>query len=155
MYDHFCINPYHPNVSFLNPLKLFLFLYPLKLLYALFYTPVHNVTCFFSAHPQCCLTFSWIYPQMLLKCFLISVASSYCDSMFFSMFVFMPRCGPRFMDVLKCLKATEPLWGDSLLFTTKPPEISATHFFDLPRMKGWDDLGATQGFQRRTPGLGI
>ena len=37
----------------------------------------------------------------------------------------------------------EPLWGGSLLFTTKSPEIPGTHFIDLGRMKGWVDLGAT------------
>ena len=30
----------------------------------------------------------------------------------------------------------EPLQGGSLLFTTKFPEISGTHFTDLGRMKG-------------------
>ena len=30
----------------------------------------------------------------------------------------------------------EPLQGGSLLFTTKFPEISGTHFIDLGRMKG-------------------
>ena len=30
----------------------------------------------------------------------------------------------------------EPLRGGSLLFTTKFPEISGTHFIDLGRMKG-------------------
>ena len=30
----------------------------------------------------------------------------------------------------------EPLGGESLLFTTKSPEISGTHFIDLGRMKG-------------------
>ena len=34
----------------------------------------------------------------------------------------------------------EPLWGGSLLFTTKFPEIPDTHFIDLRRMKGWVDL---------------
>ena len=38
----------------------------------------------------------------------------------------------------------EPLRGDSLLFTTKFPDIPGTHFTDLGRMKGWVDLGATQ-----------
>ena len=37
----------------------------------------------------------------------------------------------------------EPLRGGSLLFTTKFPEISGTHFTDLGRMK------------HGTPGLGI
>ena len=43
-----------------------------------------------------------------------------------------------------CLKATEPLRGGSLLFTTKFPEIPCTHLIDLGRMKGLVDLGATQ-----------
>ena len=40
------------------------------------------------------------------------------------------------MDGLNCLKATEPLQGDSLLFTTKSPGVSGTHLIDLGRMKG-------------------
>ena len=35
-----------------------------------------------------------------------------------------------------CLKATEPLRGGSLLFTTKFLEIASTHFINLERMKG-------------------
>ena len=35
-----------------------------------------------------------------------------------------------------CLKATEPLRGDSLLFTAKPPGGPSTHLIDLGRMKG-------------------
>ena len=34
----------------------------------------------------------------------------------------------------------ETLRGGSLLFTTKFPKISGTHFTDLGRMKGWADL---------------
>ena len=45
----------------------------------------------------------------------------------------------------------EPLRGGSLLFTTKFPELSGTHFTDLGRMKGWVDLGATQWFWSRDP----
>ena len=45
-----------------------------------------------------------------------------------------------------CLKATEPLRGGSLLFTTKLPDIPGTHFIDLGRMKAWVDLGANQVF---------
>ena len=40
----------------------------------------------------------------------------------------------------------EPLEGGSLLFTTKSPEISGTHFIDPGSMKGWLDLGATKWF---------
>ena len=35
-----------------------------------------------------------------------------------------------------CLKATEPLRGDSLLFTTWHPELPGTHLVNLGRMKG-------------------
>ena len=35
-----------------------------------------------------------------------------------------------------CLKATEPLRGDGLLFTTKFQEIPGTHYIELGRMKG-------------------
>ena len=35
-----------------------------------------------------------------------------------------------------CLKATETLRIDSLLFTTKSPEIPGTHLINLGRMKG-------------------
>ena len=45
-----------------------------------------------------------------------------------------------------CLKATGPLRGGSLLFTTKFPEIPGTHLIDLRRMKGWVNLGVTQWF---------
>ena len=45
-----------------------------------------------------------------------------------------------------CLKATQPLQGGSLLFTTKFPEIPGTHLIDLGRMKDLVDLGATQWF---------
>ena len=48
----------------------------------------------------------------------------------------------------------EPLRGGSLLFTTKFPEISGTHFTVLGRMKGWVDLGATQWFWARDPRIG-
>ena len=48
----------------------------------------------------------------------------------------------------------EPLWGGSLLFTTKFPEISVSHFTDLGRMKDWVDLGATHWFWTRDPWIG-
>ena len=45
----------------------------------------------------------------------------------------------------------EPLGGGSLLFTTKFPDISGTHFTDLGRVKDWVDLGATQWFLNTGP----
>ena len=45
-----------------------------------------------------------------------------------------------------CSTASRPLRGGSLLFTTKFPEISGTHFVDHRRIKGWVNLGATQWF---------
>ena len=38
----------------------------------------------------------------------------------------------------------EPLREDSLLFSSKFPEIHGTHFIDLGRMKSYVDLGAIQ-----------
>ena len=45
-----------------------------------------------------------------------------------------------------CLKATEPLCGDSLPLTIKSPGGPGTHLIDLGRMKGCVKLGATQQF---------
>ena len=49
-----------------------------------------------------------------------------------------------------CLKATEPLRGGSLLFSTKFLESPGTHLIDLGMMKGWVDLGATQWIGNQT-----
>ena len=38
--------------------------------------------------------------------------------------------------MFKCLKATKPLQGGSLLVTIKFPEIPGIHFIDLKMMKG-------------------
>ena len=53
-----------------------------------------------------------------------------------------------------CPKATEPLQGDSLLFTAKLPGIPGTRFIDLRRMKNWFDLGATQWFWSQDAWIG-
>ena len=45
-------------------------------------------------------------------------------------------CGPLLWMGFNCLKATEPLRGGSLLFTTKFLEIPGTHLINLRRMKG-------------------
>ena len=34
----------------------------------------------------------------------------------------------------------EPVWGDSLVYNTKFPEIPGTHFINFGRMKDWVDL---------------
>ena len=39
-----------------------------------------------------------------------------------------------------CLKATEPLRGDSLIFTTQPPGVPGTHLINFNEMKGWNNL---------------
>ena len=44
--------------------------------------------------------------------------------------------GPFSWMKFKCFKATEPLRGDSLLFTTQFPEVPGTNLIDLGRMKG-------------------
>ena len=52
--------------------------------------------------------------------------------------------GPFLWMEFNCLKVVwEPLWGGSLLFTTKFPEVPSILFIDLGRMKGWIDRGAT------------
>ena len=45
-------------------------------------------------------------------------------------------------------KAAEPLWGGSLLFTTKSSGVSGsgTHLINIGRTKGWVSLEATQCF---------
>ena len=48
----------------------------------------------------------------------------------------------------------EPLRVGSLLFTTKFPEISGTHFIDLGRMNGWVGLGPTHWLWTRDPWIG-
>ena len=40
------------------------------------------------------------------------------------------------MDGFNWVKATEQLQGDSLLFTTKSPEIPGAHLINLRKMKG-------------------
>ena len=42
-----------------------------------------------------------------------------------------------------CSTTSRPLWGGSLVYNIKFPEISGTHFIDLGRMKGRFDLGTT------------
>ena len=50
---------------------------------------------------------------------------------------FLKKLWPVFMDLWMgfiCLKATEPLWGDSLLFTIHFPEVPGTHLIELERL---------------------
>ena len=55
----------------------------------------------------------------------------------------------------ECLKATEPLWGDSFFFTTKFLEIHGTHFIDLRKIKAVSISEPACGFGLGAPGLGI
>ena len=57
--------------------------------------------------------------------------------------------GPFLWMGFNCLKATEPLWRDSLLFTTKFPRHPGTNLIDFGGMKGWTNLGAYQWFWTR------
>ena len=54
-----------------------------------------------------------------------------------------------------CLKATELLREDSLLFTIKFPESPGAHFIDLRKMKTESNLEPPSGFEHGSPGLGI
>ena len=58
---------------------------------------------------------------------------------------------PFLMIAFNCLKATEPLRGDSLLLTNKSPGVSGTHFMDESRV----ELGAASGFITGTSESGI
>ena len=54
-----------------------------------------------------------------------------------------------------CLKATEPLRTDSLLFTTQSPGVPGTYLINIGRMKRCDfTLEPPSSFEPRTPGLG-
>ena len=48
-----------------------------------------------------------------------------------------------------------PLWGGSLLFTTKFPDIPGTHFIDLEGWKAESTLEPPSAFEHGTPGLEI
>ena len=50
-----------------------------------------------------------------------------------------------------CLKDTEPLQGDSLLFTFKSPEVPGAHFINLERMKTEWTRELLTGFEPRSP----
>ena len=51
---------------------------------------------------------------------------------------------PLLMDVVNCHKATEPLEGDSLLFTTQSPGASGTQLIE-----------PSSSFEPGTPGMGV
>ena len=38
------------------------------------------------------------------------------------------------------LKATEPLWGESLLFIIQSPGVPGNHLINFDWIKGWNDL---------------
>ena len=65
--------------------------------------------------------------------------------------------GPFLWMGFKFLKATESLWGDSLLFTTQSPGIPGTRLINLSGMKGWNNLDLEGTFQIwiQDPGLVI
>ena len=47
---------------------------------------------------------------------------------------------------LNCFNTAEPVWADSLLFTSKAKGVPGTHLIKLRRMKGCINLGATTWF---------
>ena len=49
----------------------------------------------------------------------------------------------------------EPLWGGSLLFNTKFPEIPGTHFMNFKRWKTESTFEPPNGFDHEIPELGI
>ena len=65
--------------------------------------------------------------------------------------------GPIFWMGPNYLKDTEPLRGDSLLFTTQSPGVPDTHLINFGGRKGWDnlDLEATRQIWIRAAWLEI
>ena len=54
-----------------------------------------------------------------------------------------------------CLKAAEPLQGDSLLFTILFPGVTGTQLIYFRRIKGLVTLEPPSDFEPGTPGLGV
>ena len=59
--------------------------------------------------------------------------------------------GPFLWMGFNCLKATGPLQGGSLLFTTKFPESPGTHLINLGRMKVWSTYYQPAQYKQKTP----
>ena len=53
---------------------------------------------------------------------------------------------PFYVWGFKFLKATGPLQGESLPFTTKSPGVSGSNLIDFRGIKDWVDFGATKRF---------
>ena len=53
-----------------------------------------------------------------------------------------------------CLKATEPLHEDSLLFNIKSPGHPGIHLTDFGKIKGCANFGANQWFWNCDPKIG-
>ena len=84
----------------------------------------------------------------------IGILSLSSDPGFFTAFR-KENYGPFLWMGFNCLKATEPLRGYSLLFTTQSPEVPGTHLSDLGRINGWTINGwpwsqSTSGFELGT-----
>ena len=58
------------------------------------------------------------------------------------------------LDKDQCVKATEPLWLDTLLLTNESPGVLGTHLTEPGRMKGLVDLGGTYWLWTRVPWIG-
>ena len=63
--------------------------------------------------------------------------------------------GPFLWIGFNCLKATEPLWGDSLLFTAKSPEILVFFLWNSEEWNAESTLEPPSGFELITLELGI
>ena len=59
------------------------------------------------------------------------------------------------MDGIHCLKATEPLWRDSFLFTKSPQDFFALILLTLEEWKADSILEPPSGFELGTPGIEI
>ena len=87
---------------------------------------------------------------LLAKLYLkVKVYITKLQSVFFIFFFMVPFHGWR-----STVSRLEQLWGGSLPFTNKFPEIPGTHFINIGRIKDWVNLGVTQWFWTRDPWIG-
>ena len=74
-----------------------------------------------------------------------------CCFMIIHIFLKKKLYAPFSWMVFNCLKASKPIWGESLPFANKFPEIHGTYLTNLRRMKGLVSIEATQWFWTRGP----
>ena len=84
------------------------------------------------------------YQIVLLKRKVLWIVSTSSHQLWSDTYIIKKKLYGSFLWMgFNCLKATEPLRRDSLLFTTKFPEVSSTHLINLGYMKGLVNIRVT------------